>query len=298
MDQDFSQESRASAWWATDSRRAVSGHLIDVLLEKRGEKERDDLSEVEAVQMGLKMQPVIAKLFEEATGIGTQELEIAGTHKTEPWLRAHFDFSTNDGGLLEVKNFNAALINKYSEPDEPIKLPEADYIQCLHEATVYDVDHVYFAVLFGGQRFRWWRLEFDSFQKEDFLKRAAAWWAMCVNKTLPPADWPDQARLIWKHDDGSFITANSQVEQVCQQLKVIKDQRRALEEREEQYIAAIQNYMGNKAILETMAGETLATWKSAKSSKRFDADLLKKAMPNIYDQFFVEKSGSRRFLIK
>jgi len=47
-----------------------------------------------------------------------------------------------------------------------------------------------------------------------------------------------------------------------------------------------------------MAGETLATWKTAKSSKRFDADLLKKAMPNIYDQFCVEKSGSRRFLIK
>ena len=298
MDQDFSQESRASAWWATDSRRAVSGHLIDVLLEKRGEKERDDLSEVEAVQMGLKMQPVIAKLFEEATGIGTQELEIAGTHKTEPWLRAHFDFSTNDGGLLEVKNFNAALINKYSEPDEPIKLPEADYIQCLHEATVYDVDHVYFAVLFGGQRFRWWRLEFDSFQKEDFLKRAAAWWAMCVNKYTPPAETPDQARMIYRHDDGTYIVANAMFEQACAKLKQIKEQIKTLEAHEAEYITAIQNYMGNKAILETMAGETLATWKSAKSSKRFDADLLKKAMPNIYDQFCVEKNGSRRFLIK
>ena len=30
----------------------------------------------------------------------------------------------------------------------------------------------------------------------------------------------------------------------------------------------------------------------------FDADLLKKSMPNIYDQFCVEKTGSRRFLIK
>ena len=298
MDQDFSQESRASAWWATDSRRAVSGHLIDVLLEKRGEKERDDLSEVEAVQMGLKMQPTIAKLFEEVTGIGTQELEIAGTHKTEPWLRAHFDFATNDGGLLEVKNFNAALITKYSEPDEPIKLPEADYIQCLHEACVYDVDHVYFAVLFGGQRFRWWKLEFDSFQKEDFLKRAAAWWAMCVNKTLPPAEHPDQARMIWRHDDGMHVIANAHAETACAQLKKIKEQIKVLEEHEASYAAAIQNFMGNKAILETMSGETLATWKSAKSSKRFDADLLKKSMPNIYDQFCVEKPGSRRFLVK
>jgi predicted phage-related endonuclease len=298
MDQDFSQESRASAWWATDSRRAVSGHLIDVLLEKRGEKERDDLSEVEPVQMGLKMQPVIAKLFEEATSIGTQSLEIAGTHKTEPWMRAHFDFATNDGGLLEVKNFNAALINKYSEPDEPMKLPEADYIQCLHEACVYGVDHVYFAVLFGGQRFRWWKLEFTAEQKEDFVKRAAAWWAMCVNKTLPQPENPDQARAVYRADDGMLITANAYAETACTQLRDIKQQIKRLEEYEANYLTAIQNYMGHKAILETVAGETLATWKTAKSSKRFDADLLKKSMPNIYDQFCVEKTGSRRFLIK
>jgi len=87
-------------------------------------------------------------------------------------------------------------------------------------------------------------------------------------------------------------------EQACAKLKQIKEQIKTLEAHEAEYITAIQNFMGNKAILETMAGETLATWKSAKSSKRFDADLLKKAMPNIYDQFCVEKNGSRRFLIK
>ena len=298
MDQDFSQESRASAWWATDSRRAVSGHLIDVLLEKKGEKERADPSEIEVVQMGLKMQPAIARLFEEETGIGAQELEIAGTHKTEPWLRAHFDFATNDGGLLEVKNFNAALITKYSEPDEPMKLPEADYVQCLHEACVYGVDHVYFAVLFGGQRFRWWKLEFTAEQKDEFVQRAAAWWAMAVNKTMPEPETPDQARAVWRYDDGMHIIANAHVETACAQLKKIKEQIKLLEGHEEAYTTAIQNFMANKAILETMAGDTLATWKTAKGTRRFDPDLLKKAMPNIYEQFFVEKPGSRRFLVK
>ena len=56
---DFSPETRASAWWATDTRRAITGGLFDVIQEKQGRKQRDDLSEVEAVQMGLKMQPVI-----------------------------------------------------------------------------------------------------------------------------------------------------------------------------------------------------------------------------------------------
>ena len=46
---DFSPETRASAWWATDTRRAITGGLFDVIQEKQGRKQRDDLSEVEAV---------------------------------------------------------------------------------------------------------------------------------------------------------------------------------------------------------------------------------------------------------
>ena len=34
---DFNPETRRSGWYATDSRRAVSGYLVDVLLEKRGD---------------------------------------------------------------------------------------------------------------------------------------------------------------------------------------------------------------------------------------------------------------------
>jgi len=40
------------------------------------------------------------------------------------------------------------------------------------------------------------------------------------------------------------------------------------------------------------------TWKAAKSSKRFSADLFKQAMPDIYEKFVIEQPGSRRFLVK
>ena len=153
----FAPEERQSAWWATDSRRAVSGQLLDVLLEKRGEKERADLSGIEAVQMGLFLESAIGKLWEESTGISVRDLDVAGTHSTEPWLRAHGDFWTGDKGLLEVKNFGDHQFKKYPDMDDHwTKLPEQDIVQCIHEATVFDVPHIYFAVLFGGQRFRWW----------------------------------------------------------------------------------------------------------------------------------------------
>ena len=45
-------------------------------------------------------------------------------------------------------------------------------------------------------------------------------------------------------------------------------------------------------------GKVLATWKASKASKRFQADLFRAAMPDIYDQFVMETAGSRRFLVK
>ena len=49
---DFLPEVRNSAWWSGDSRMAANGRGNDAVLEKLGVKERPDLSEIEAVQMG------------------------------------------------------------------------------------------------------------------------------------------------------------------------------------------------------------------------------------------------------
>jgi predicted phage-related endonuclease len=295
---DFSPETRRSGWWATDSRRAVSGHLVDVILEKRGEKQPDDLSGVEAVQMGLKMQPVIGKLFEEATDIKVRDYDLAGQHPTESWLRAHTDFETSDGGLLEVKNFNASVANKYPDDDDGKLLPTPDLTQCIHEAVVFGKPHVWFAVLFGGQRFRYWKVEVTEEMKANFIQQAAVWWAQAQNGDLPPAETAEQAKLLYRQPIEDAIVSTAQVETVVLALKEIKEQIKALEAKEEQATVMLQNYMKNKTSIITPYNETLVTWKANKSSKSFDKDLFKQAMPDLYEQFVVEKQGARRFLVK
>ena len=294
----FSKEERANAWWATDSRRAVSGHLYDVLREKRGEIERPDLSDVEAVRMGLIMQPTIAEIFTSVTSITTSPLDDPGTHHSQPWLRAHFDFVTEDGGLLEVKNFNAAVANKYSEMDEPIRIPDADYVQCLHEATVRNVPHVWFAVLFGGQQFRYWKLEFTPAEKEAFIQRAAQWWGYVHSGLLPPPTNKEEAAIAYSRSMEGVVTADAKIERISDELKLIKKNIKELEQAEEQYVFAIQNYMKENGTLINMAGDTLVTWKSAKGSKKLDAKAFKEALPETYAKFEIETSGSRRFLVK
>lgn len=295
---DFDPAIRNAAWWATDTRRAVNGGLVDVILEKQGKTERPDLSEVEEVQMGLRMQPVIGRMFEDQTGIGVRELDIAGTHKTEKWLRAHTDFETADGGLLEVKNYNAAMITKYSEPDAPLRLPATDLMQCVHEAVVFDKPHVWFAVLFGGQRFRYWKIEVTQEMRDDFIPMAAEWWGYVHSDRMPTPETPEQARLIYPVSNPRAITANQQVEQACMALRMIKGQIKALEEQESGITASLQAFMGEADEIIDVTGSTLVTWRSAKASTKFDAKAFESAMPDLYKQFKREMPGSRRFLIK
>ena len=295
---DFEPSVRNSAWWASDSRKAVSGGLVDVILQKKGQKEAEDLSEVEHVQMGHVMQPVIGRLFQDQTGIEVKDLDIAATHKREVWLRAHTDFATGDGGLLETKNYNAAAINKYGEMDEEPRLPPADYIQCLHEATVFDVPHVYFAVLFGGQRFRWWKLEFNDQQKEGFIRRAAEWWAYCQTDQMPDPETVEQARALFPTSTPRALTAGAHVAQAIDQLRKIKATIKELEANEEGLTAQLQAYMKDAEEIVDVTGSSLVTWKSAKGAKRFDAKAFEQAMPDLYKQFVREQAGSRRFLVK
>jgi len=56
---DFSPETRNSAIWSGDSRRVAQGKANEVILTKLGMLEIPDLSDVESVQMGHVMEPVI-----------------------------------------------------------------------------------------------------------------------------------------------------------------------------------------------------------------------------------------------
>jgi len=258
-----------------------------------------DLSDVEAVQMGHVMEPVIGRLAQSKLGIELTKIEDSLTHPKEAWLRSHFDFAGKENGktvLVECKNYNAAVRSKFDA--ETGIIPAPDMAQLIHEATVFGVDKVYLAVLFGGQEFFLAPFQIHDEQKTELIKTMAEVWARVMTKQpLPPED-TDQVKLMYPVSTESVKTASASVEEAVRTLALIKQEIKALEAREEQFQTLVSGYMGSNAVLSTIEGHVLATWKSAKPSKKFDAELFQKAMPDIYKQFIVEKAGSRRFLVK
>lgn len=295
---DFSPQTRNSAIWSGDSRKVAQGRANEVILTKQGKLEIEDISHVEAVQMGHVMEPVIGKLAQQKLGVELTKIEESLTHAKHPWFKSHFDFAGKQGSktfLVEAKNYNASVRNKF---DVSGLAPAADVAQLVHEAAVFGVDMVYLAILFGGQEFVLIPFNITDEQKEDLIKQMAVIWGHAqAGTTLPPEDI-EQVKLLYPTSTESIKTASASVEQACMALAQIKANIKVLEAQEEQYDTLVRGYMQDKDTLATIDGKVLATWKSAKSSIKFDAKLFQESMPDIYKQFMREMPGSRRFLLK
>ena len=295
---DFSPSTRNSAIWSGDSRKVANGRANEVILTKQGIIEIEDLSEIEAVQMGHVLEPVIGRLAQAKLGVELIKIEDSLTHKKHDWFKSHFDFAGKKDGktiLVEAKNYNAATRSKF---DISGICPPADMAQLVHEAAVFGVDMVYLAVLFGGQEFVLIPFNITEEQKEELIKQMAVIWGHVQAGTTLPPETVEQVKLLYPISTEEVKTASASVEQACLALAQIKANIKALEAQEEQYDTLVRGYMADKSTLATIDGKVLATWKSAKSSIKFDAKLFQEAMPDIYKQFMREMPGSRRFLLK
>jgi predicted phage-related endonuclease len=170
--------------------------------------------------------------------------------------------------------------------------------QLVHEATVFGVETVYLAVLFGGQEFVLIRKDITEEMKEAHVQEMAKLWGHVQAGTALPPETSDQARALYPVSQEGLKTASQSVEQAAAILADIKAKIKALEAQEDQLATMLQGYLADSDTLVTVDGRVLATWKSAKPSMKFDSKLFASAMPDIYRQFTVSSPGSRRFLLK
>ena len=289
---------RDEAIWSSDAGMIAEGKAGEVFLQKTGQKPPPDLSDNEAVQMGLIMQEPIMRAAAGRWGWEFKDADYALRHPKHDWLASHFDYISSDGKtLFEVKNLGVHQRKKYGDDGEEL-ISERYRAQCLHEQVVHGVERVILVVLFGGQELCHFPQNFVELEREAHIRAMAAFWAQVKTRSYNAETMADVVGDVYKVDDGSQMIANASLEVACQQLAMIKKKLSEYKEAEEGLKKVIQKEMGTKATLKSYSGEVLATWKTAKSSMEFSKALFEKNMPDMYKKFVVEVPGTRRFLIK
>ena len=213
-------------------------------------------------------------------------------------MASHFDYIAADGKTLyEVKNLGHHQRKHYGEDGTDHVHPRYR-AQCLHEAACHGLQDVVLIAAFGGQTVQHFPLHFSADEIDAHVQAIAKFWATVVEDIIPQ-NLPEEAiRRMFPFARPATVMATQSVQAAVKTLAVIKEQIKTLEEQESTLRNTIVSYMGKNDTLADIDGSVLATFKSAKPSKKFNMDRFKQDYANIYEMYLEETPGSRRFLLK
>ena len=202
-----------------------------LFLEKTGALEPEDLSDVEAIRWGHRLEPVIAEDYRERTGRrvtrGRRGKYCVLRSKEHPWALASLDFWTgdaaNDGAdwPLEVKNANAFRADDWvnGTPDY--------YIAQLHQQMlVCGTDRATSAVLIGGNKLAWCDVHRDETLIRKIVYQGALFWERVQQKNPPDPDGSDATRdalrRLYPESDGQAVVIPAQLEETIYEWRRLK----------------------------------------------------------------------------
>lgn len=176
---------------------------LDLYLRKVGLAPEFETTEV--MEWGNRLEPIVLQKFREASGyivIPGDEANYQHRHPVDDFMIAHVDglYERPDGqcGVLEVKTTSA-----YGKADWEEDVPVHYAIQGQHYAHVVDVDWIAFAVLIGGNHFRWIEVKRNDRFTKALVKAERDFWERVVTEEPPPATGKDSKALsvLFPHED-------------------------------------------------------------------------------------------------
>ena len=200
----------------------------------------EDLSDNEAIEFGLRLEPVVAEAFADRTSrkVDMRPAFTVERHPDHPWLLATLDaiqYCPDRGpGNLQIKT-----ANEFKASDWADGTPLMYQVQVQAESAVSGLPWGSVAVLIGGQRLRWFDYQRDDAFIAAMIPRLRQFWRLVETKTPPPPG-PDLATaralaLLYGEDNGETILLPDESAEWDAELVAAKE---AIKEAEARKVAA------------------------------------------------------------
>jgi putative phage-type endonuclease len=274
---------------------------LSLWLEKTHRRPPDDLSEKEAVIWGTVLEPVLATVYAQRTGLKVRKVNAVLQDPDYPYMLANLDrevLGHPDGtGVLEIKT-----ASYFSAPHWEDGIPVAYQCQVLHQLAVTGHAWADVAILIGGQDFRIYRIQRDDDKIADLVRLISDFWQHITNDTQPTPDGSEDAakalQWLFPKDDGQTLDLSESVEfnQLFSALLSLRQSKEEVEAQESSVRQQIQNALGNASSAVFQEGRV--TWKKSKDRLAPDLDRLSAAYPDLIQQYTKPVSGSRRFVVQ
>lgn len=256
-----------------------------------------------AMKAGHYLEDAVARFYADESGreiISSSAVDFMFIDKNKPFLRVSPDrtfwlpdmaHSDDNKGILECKTTQKGI-----DPDD---LPKHWFCQVQMNLGVAGYDQGSLAWLCSGREFGYKDITFDPDFYGWLVEEVEKFWVDNVLGSREP-DAVSVADVLLKynrHTDGKQIEVGEDIFQAYQDLKDLKKEIAALDERKETLEGRIKMAFGDAESI-TYGGDTLATWKAPKPSMKLDTKQLEAKYPDIVKSMSKEVQGARRFLLK
>ncbi|CAI3350001.1 YqaJ viral recombinase family protein [Enterococcus cecorum] len=298
--------------WLEDRRKGIGGSdvatvlglnkyksVYQLWLEKTGQVEVTS-AQSEAAYWGNTLEEVVAEEFSKRTGKKVRRRNRVFEHSKYPFLRANIDRDiVGENAVLECKTANQYLANEWDDDEIPIQ-----YIcQVQHYMNVLNLDYVYFAVLIGGQKFVWKKMERDQELIDMITEKLVEFWTENVEKEIEPAidglkatsDFLTQ-RYLDTEDNQTEL--NAAFDENIANLARLKSDRKIIDENITLLENELKQALGKSDATIGITPNNIVSWKKTQS-KRLDKKKLAEKYPDIAaDEEIYSVSTTKRLTIK
>lgn len=251
--------------------------------EKTGKIEMPDLSNVESVEMGTRLEQFVADLFSEKTGKAVRKAPKSYSHPDYPYLVAHVDrLITGTDELLECKTCSAYKLEEWEN-----KIPKEYVLQVIWYLGITGRKKGWIACLIGGQKFVYMQIDFDEELFNMMVEKAVKFWDM-VQKQISPLILPEDDEVL-----GEIYSESTDDMMVLQELndrvaylQEIKMHIEDLNKEKRELETELKTVIADKAGFTT--DRYKVTWKT-QTANRIDTDRLREEHPELIQSYLQEK---------
>jgi putative phage-type endonuclease len=270
------------------------GTALDLWLEKTGRAEPPDLTGLLRVDLGNRLEQVVADLYMARFGAKVIRDSREYTDPDLP-LVGHIDRRVlGRRAGLEIKTALGRFVNGDdwgTEGTDQIPLPYLTQVMGYLMLTGYESWDV--AVLLAGPEFRVYTVHPDPEAFEALRDGIRAFWRHVETDTPPPVATLADAAKRWPRSTENRVVALSGHAHLVGQIRSLKDEIKRLEKEAEARELQLKTFLQESELLVDSDGHPLCTWKT-QTSQRLDTAALKSEMPDVAAQY-TKETQSRVF---
>lgn len=258
-----------------------------------------------AMRAGHYLEDAVSLFYQDETGneiIKSSAGDWLAVDDERPFLRVSPDRTAWKRGMAKKHDNKGIIECKTTQKDiDGDSLPQHWFCQLQYQLGVMGLNWGALAWLTAGREFGYRDLTFDKEFYAWIVEEVTRYWQDYIIGDAEPLaiNVADVVLKNPRHVAGKLLAADDFIVAELAELKELRDELAALDQRKKDIEADIKMMMGDaEALVMPGSDNVLCTWRAQKERTKFDEKRFAQEHPDIYAQYTKTTPGSRTFLIK